>query len=47
MSKEGWLIKFGELDSEQSADRELKKFLEVHPKAISVPQLTVPAATEK
>ena len=40
MSKEGWLLSLGEPYSEQSADRELKKFLEANPKSISVPPLT-------
>ena len=37
MSKEGWSFTSVSLDSDQSADRELKKFLEANPKSISVP----------
>ena len=40
MSREGWLLSLGEPYSEQSADRELKQFLEANPKSISVPPLT-------
>ncbi len=38
MSETGWFVTDIDLESEKSADRELKKFLEANPKSISVPQ---------
>ena len=37
MSEGGWLLTDDELEWEESADRELKKFLEANPRSISVP----------
>ena len=38
MGEQGWIVtEVAEFESEESADRELKKFLEAHPNAIDLP----------
>ena len=40
MSENGWSVTDIDFDSKETADRELKKFVEANPKAINVPPLT-------
>ncbi len=45
MSENGWSVTDIDFDSKETADRELKKFLEANPRAIGLPPLTATART--